>query len=133
MKFGVRRENQPNHNLSEIYIMPFINASYILALAIKSGILSFFECLSKNALYRFIKGAGIVALVTLNLPGRPGAAAELNIYSHRQPFLIKPFIDAYRAKTGTNIICEIRKTNGLPFLNERASSPLPSAQRILQK
>ena len=54
-------------------------------------------------MYRFIKGAGIVALVTLNLPGRPGAAAELNIYSHRQPFLIKPFIDAYRAKTGTNI------------------------------
>ena len=103
MKFGVRRGNQPKHNLSEIYIMPFINASYILALAIKSGILSFFECLSKNSLYRFIKGAGIVALVTFNLPGQPGAAAELNIYSHRQPFLIKPFIDAYRAKTGTNI------------------------------
>ena len=36
-------------------------------------------------------------------PGRPSAAAELNIYSHRQPFLIKPFIDAYRAKTRTNI------------------------------
>ena len=31
------------------------------------------------------------------------AAKELNIYSHRQPFLIKPFIDAYTKKTGTKI------------------------------
>ncbi len=27
-------------------------------------------------------------------------AAELNIYSHRQPFLIKPFLDAFTEKTG---------------------------------
>ena len=31
------------------------------------------------------------------------AAEILNIYSHRQPFLIQPFIDAYVAKTGTKI------------------------------
>lgn len=31
------------------------------------------------------------------------AAEVLNIYSHRQPFLIKPFIDAYTAKTGTEV------------------------------
>ena len=30
-------------------------------------------------------------------------AAELNIYSHRQPFLIQPFIDAYEKETGTKI------------------------------
>ncbi|MEM9358839.1 MAG: extracellular solute-binding protein, partial [Pseudomonadota bacterium] len=31
------------------------------------------------------------------------SAAELNIYSHRQPFLIKPFLEAYTKKTGTKI------------------------------
>ena len=30
-------------------------------------------------------------------------AGELNIYSHRQPFLIKPFVDAYSKKTGTKV------------------------------
>ncbi len=30
-------------------------------------------------------------------------AAELNIYSHRQPFLIKPFLDAYTKQTGSKI------------------------------
>ena len=33
-------------------------------------------------------------------------AAELNIYSHRQPFLIKPFLSAFTEKTGikTNVV-----------------------------
>ena len=33
-------------------------------------------------------------------------AAELNIYSHRQPFLIKPFLKAFEEKTGiqTNVV-----------------------------
>lgn len=35
--------------------------------------------------------------------GAPARAAELNIYSHRQPFLIQPFLDAYTEKTGTKI------------------------------
>jgi iron(III) transport system substrate-binding protein len=30
-------------------------------------------------------------------------ASELNIYSHRQPFLINPFIDVYQAKTGVKV------------------------------
>jgi len=36
----------------------------------------------------------------------PAHAAELNIYSHRQPFLIEPFLDAFTAKTGvrTNVV-----------------------------
>ena len=27
---------------------------------------------------------------------------SINIYSHRQPFLIQPFLDAFTAKTGIN-------------------------------
>ena len=46
---------------------------------------------------------GVILLICLGILGTSVAAADLNIYSHRQPFLIKPFIDAYKAKTGTNI------------------------------
>ena len=33
-------------------------------------------------------------------------AAELNVYSHRQPFLIQPFLEAFSQKTGikTNVL-----------------------------
>ena len=31
------------------------------------------------------------------------AMADLNVYSHRQPFLIKPFIDIYESKTGNKV------------------------------
>ena len=36
-------------------------------------------------------------------PVNTAIGATLNIYSHRQPFLIKPFLKAYTAKTGTKI------------------------------
>jgi len=46
----------------------------------------------------------LAALITpVTLTSNAHAAGELNIYSHRQPFLIKPFIEAYTAKTGTKI------------------------------
>lgn len=44
-----------------------------------------------------------VALTLATLAASPAQAEELNIYSHRQPFLIKPFLDAYTKKTGTKI------------------------------
>ena len=48
---------------------------------------------------------GIAALAALPaLLAAPGALAqELNIYSHRQPFLINPFIAAYEKKTGVKV------------------------------
>ena len=49
--------------------------------------------------------AGISLAVTIVLGGvsKGNAADSLNIYSHRQPFLIQPFLDAYTQKTGTEI------------------------------
>ena len=51
-------------------------------------------------------------------------AAELNIYSHRQPFLIKPFLKAFTQKTGikTNVVYA---SKGLVqrLLAEGAASP----------
>lgn len=50
---------------------------------------------------RFIIGACLFSVIV----AQPSItkAGELNIYSHRQPFLIAPFINAYREKTGTKI------------------------------
>ena len=52
--------------------------------------------------WKLILGALIISI------GYPlySAAAELNIYSHRQPFLIKPFLEAFEAETGikTNVV-----------------------------
>jgi len=46
---------------------------------------------------------GVVALIGLTFFAAFATAAELNIYSHRQPFLIKPFIDAYKVETDTKV------------------------------
>lgn len=55
--------------------------------------------------------AGMIALLT-GLAGLTGlawaagdvhAADELNLYSHRQPFLIEPFLEAFTAETGVRV------------------------------
>ncbi len=46
--------------------------------------------------------AGAIAASLMTAAG-PALASELNLYSHRQPFLIKPFLDAYTKKTGTKV------------------------------
>ena len=46
--------------------------------------------------------AGLLAAIS-TFPVSALHAGELNIYSHRQPFLIKPFLDAYTKTTGTRI------------------------------
>ena len=37
-------------------------------------------------------------------------AKSLNIYSHRQPYLLKPFLDAYTKKTGVklNVVTKLK-------------------------
>ena len=55
-----------------------------------------------KTLMKTISGATIIAATMVTAV----SAAELNIYSHRQPFLIQPFLDAFTAKTGikTNVV-----------------------------
>ena len=45
--------------------------------------------------------AGLAGVVWVS--GGAQAAEELNLYSHRQPFLIKPFLDAFTAETGVTV------------------------------
>lgn len=50
------------------------------------------------------KVAALMAALWLALPLGSGlCAAEINVYSHRQPFLINPFLKAYEEKTGTKV------------------------------
>ena len=61
------------------------------------------SALRSNVSFRRTVIGGLGALLCLSVMAVSVAATELNIYSHRQPFLIKPFIDAYKAETGTEI------------------------------
>ena len=45
--------------------------------------------------------AGLAGLVWA--AGAPQAADELNLYSHRQPFLIEPVLEAFTAETGVTV------------------------------
>lgn len=94
------------HGLWAVYVTPCIDAARDLAAPVSRGIawmLNFARTAGKR---RQIAG-GLLLLAALAIALFPfaGARAEgvLNIYSHRQPFLIKPFIDAYRAKTDIEI------------------------------
>ncbi|MGI9525412.1 MAG: Fe(3+) ABC transporter substrate-binding protein [Hyphomicrobiaceae bacterium] len=44
--------------------------------------------------------ASLSVVLSFAAPYNSALAKELNVYSHRQPFLIKPFLDAYTKKTG---------------------------------
>lgn len=54
-----------------------------------------------------MKSAGLVFALFIGLAGFvPLQASEVNIYSHRQQFLLQPFLDAFTAETGikTNVV-----------------------------
>ena len=51
-----------------------------------------------------LRAIATAALLTMSATAATTThAGELNIYSHRQPFLIKPFLDAYAKETGTKL------------------------------
>ncbi len=57
-------------------------------------------------------------------PFAAATAAELNIYSHRQPFLIEPFVASYEKRTGTKInIVHAKKGLAQRLQAEGARSP----------
>lgn len=54
----------------------------------------------------------------------PALAAELNVYSYRQPFLLKPLTDAFTAQTGTKVNVVYAKKGMLERIKaEGANSP----------
>ena len=100
LRFGLPGAGAASHRLANVYLAPFRDAAAILYK-------SLFGRPTTMSTHRFspsLRG-GMVALAALPaLLAAPGAAAqELNVYSHRQPFLIDPFIAAYEKKTGVRV------------------------------
>ncbi len=100
--FGVRDNLPTTHNLISIYVTPLVEACRCLYQPLTRGRKRMPRTSWNISFHRNLIG-GVILLICLGILGTSVAAADLNIYSHRQPFLIKPFIDAYRAETGTNI------------------------------
>ena len=102
LRFGVKETGAGAHSMKGIFLDPFYEAfAIILRLLIKD----IFKMTTK--ITQFIRQpslTGVLAFVLgISAFGGLGHTAELNIYSHRQPFLIQPFLDAYTKKTGTKI------------------------------
>lgn len=110
-RFGVTGMAINPHSISELYIAPVIEAAAHLVHGLSSGSRKMAAALINRR--RAAQLAASVAVFILALGVAATAMAkELNIYSHRQPFLIQPFIDAYTAKTGTQINI-VYASNGL--------------------
>lgn len=100
--FGVDDGTAAPHDLKTLYVQPFLQAASCLAAPITRGFSRMRIALSPSTARWFVFGAFVV-VASIMAFASPLRAGELNIYSHRQPFLIKPFLEAYTKKTGTKI------------------------------
>lgn len=98
--FGLDDAGRRPHTLATLYLKPFRDAGTVLVRTAQKGL----RPMSGFAMKRWPVIGGLALVIIAAVLWRPAlAAGELNIYSHRQPFLINPFLEAYTAKTGTKI------------------------------
>jgi iron(III) transport system substrate-binding protein len=101
-RFGIDAMPANAHGMKTLYIAPFFEASALISNGLSSGSKKMAVAFFNKR--RAVQVAGSVAIFFLAVSiAATAMAKELNIYSHRQPFLIQPFIDAYTAQTGTQI------------------------------
>ena len=100
LRFGLPGAGAASHRLAGVYLAPFRDAAAILYKSLSGRQAT----MSTHRFSPSLRG-GIAALAALPaLLAAPGAPArELNIYSHRQPFLIDPFIEAYEKTAGVKV------------------------------
>ena len=104
LRFGLPGAGGESHRLANVYLAPFRDAAAILY---KPLLRRLARMMSPRDLRPARRGA--VAALALALAAVPVSAArgapdgELNVYSHRQPFLINPFIAAYEKRTGVEV------------------------------
>ena len=104
--FGVGDGKAPRHDLKSLYWNPCVDATGSIFSAFRKGIFKMKTVLviKLRAVNRAACLFTMLAIAAAAMPGHAqDKAGELNIYSHRQPFLINPFIDAYKEKTGTKV------------------------------
>ena len=101
-QFGLGDRSGQIHHLSTIYFTPIMEAVRCLFWTLKKGIKKMPVPNTTKRIRQSIVGGVALFLCIFSL-GQSVNASELNIYSHRQPFLISPFINAYQAKTGVKV------------------------------
>ncbi len=102
VRFGDESGVSTDHRLTSLYVSPMIEAAHCLTRPIARGF-SKMRATKMSAVARWSLLVAVTAGAAWAAAPHAALAAELNIYSHRQPFLIKPFLEAYTAKTGTKI------------------------------
>lgn len=98
IRFGVADPPYQPHHLSTLYLAPFRDA--LLTFKIWRPVQMLIPRLPG---FRTAFKSLLAATVFLGGFGAAASAEELNIYSHRQPFLINPFIETYEKETGTKV------------------------------
>ena len=104
LKFGLTNTPQFGaHSLVSLYFSPFYEISLRFCRALRRG----FKRLNMNSIFpinigriakfTFIPLATFAALAGLSVKAN---SDELNVYSHRQPFLIKPFLREFEKQFG---------------------------------
>ena len=118
--FGLAEETGlAAHGLLRLYLGPFADCAQQANKAVRSmmtGVSTVTTVslhtalrLSAGSLRRVGRGVAHLALLAALalIPTSDGIAADnakpIDIYSHRQPFLIEPFIEAYRKRTGVEV------------------------------
>ena len=105
--FGLSGQKKDNcHSLVNLYFGPFKEVRDLFSNFCLSG--SFKTKSSKGKIllrYLNIKYLILIAAlaILMGLPLRSANANEINVYSHRQPFLINPFLKAFEKKTGIKV------------------------------
>lgn len=111
LQYGLNAEkNHAAHGLHRLYLIPLRESAQALFAALSSGLQRMNFRSHRRLVYSTVGPARLLALsLVLCLMGALWQAAdaragdELNIYSHRQPFLINPFIEAYTEATGVQV------------------------------
>ncbi len=102
LTYGLDRNAVFAHDFRSLYIAPFFEAAACLYKPFNKDQPRMSFSIVRRTRSITTLGVIVFALATIMITAK-AAAQELNIYSHRQPFLIQPFIDAYSEITGTNI------------------------------
>jgi len=126
IRFGAGETGAPVHGLKALYLTPFAHAFAAFAPLLTKDIPAMTRTLLNRSRRRATAGALALTagLLAGFLAAGASAAAELNVYSHRQPFLINPFVEAYEKKTGTKInIVYAKKGLAQRLLAEGRHSP----------
>ena len=80
------------------------------------------ERFMKSTLFKLLTTASLV--IAIAAPAAGMAAEEVNVYSHRQPFLTKPVFDVFTGETGIKVNTVFAKEGLIErLMNEGRNSP----------